>query len=208
MDLAAAILNFLSTVVISQGSFIAFSFLVIITESLALWALWVSHMNKSIMNRRKELGMNEVDQAIQSVRKIMISHYLTLSKEKLGPDYFNRKETAIYRYLIVNALDELKPIYRIRIRRNHFNEKSPAEWTKYVHDAMEDDIKTVSNFLDLHYHPQARISRPEIFEHNKSIIEDIRSEIEDLFCQLLSIANQNKLWRFFGCVIEIGAESI
>ncbi len=107
---------------------------------------------------------------------------MTLAKNKLGEDdYFNRKETAIYRYLITLALDDLKPTYRGRIRRNHFDEKTPGEWSKYVHDCIEDDIKKISEYLDEHYHPQSNIPRPDLYEWNQSKINDVKIEMEDLF---------------------------
>lgn len=204
MDLITAAIELLSQLLQSQGAFVFFAFMMLLFEGVAIWALWVSHANKTIALKRKELGMNEVDQAIMTTFKILNSHFLTLAKEKFGDDYFNKKETAIYRYLLTLALDDLKPIYRARIRRNHFNEKGASEWSRYVHDCIEEDINSISMYLDTHYHPQARIPRPELYEWNQSKLENIRHEMEHLFNELLFIAEKNKLKRFFGFKLEMG----
>lgn len=209
MEVLTAILNFLTAALTSPDTFVVFSTFANGIMLIAVYALWVSHMNKAIMLKRKELGMNEVDQAIQAVREKMISHYYKIARERLGEDFFNRKETAIYKYLVAEALGERKPVYRSRIRRNHFNEKSSGEWTRYVHDCMDDDIRTITEFLDVHYHPQAKIPRsPDLYEWNQEIMSDIRHIIEDLFAQLLHIAENNKLRKFFGYKLEIGLSLI
>lgn len=198
------IIGFLTAVLQSETAFVFFSFFMLITEGIVIWALVVVLMNKLIELRRKELGMNEVDQAIMNIFKMMNSHFLTKAREIFGDDYFNRKETALYRYLLTIALDERKPTYRERIRRNHFNEKSASEWSKYVSDCISEDINSVTNYLDSHYHPQARIPRPDLYEWNKQIIDNAKQEISHLFERLLTIAEDNKLKKFFGIKLSLG----
>ncbi len=69
MDLITAALEFFTAVITSQTAFVIFSFLVIGTESIIIYAMSTAMSNKAILQRRKELGMNEVDQCICAIKK-------------------------------------------------------------------------------------------------------------------------------------------
>jgi hypothetical protein len=127
-----------------------------------------------------------------------------MAKEKFGDDYFNKKETALYRYLLKFALEELVPHYRVRIRRNHFNEKSSSEWSAYVKSCITDDMHTITKYLDVHHHPQARITRPEIYSSNTNKFPEMIQILEHLYDNLLHIAENNKLKKILGHAIDIG----
>lgn len=201
-SLLTAAFGFLEQVLQSKGAFVAFAFLVIIAEANGIYYFMVFNKNKMVVQKRKELGMEEVHKTIQSTFKIMFSHYLTLAKERLGEGYFNENETLLYRYLLMATFDDQRPAYRARIIRNHFNEKGSDEWSTYVHGCIKEDEETRSIFLDLHYPPKATILRQDVYDWNQSKMPEVHREFEALFSRLLLISQKNKLRKFFG--VQVG----
>lgn len=204
MELLKAAIEFLTVVIQNPKISMTIWWIILTIQTIYLYGSTVINKNRGIILRRKELGMNETDQAVLSIHKILFDHYRKLAEITFGEDYFNKKEVAIYRYLLTMSLEDRKPVYRARIRRNHFDEKSASEWQRYVHDCIEEDINSVSNFLDTHYHPQATITRPQLLKWNEEKLGEIRKELEHLFSQLLCISENNKMKKFFFVKLELG----
>lgn len=196
--------EFLGELLKTQGAFVTVIFLIVMGQSFVLWAVFVSHTNKSIALKRKEISMNEVDQCILTIYNRMMDHYGVLAADVLGGDYFNTQEYALYRYQAMQALDEKKPVYRTRVRKNGYDKKTPEQWRRYVQGCIEEDTEALSLYLDTHYHPTAIIKRPALHLHNMTIVPAICKDLENLFAELLEISNNNKYKKFFGFPLEIG----
>lgn len=163
------------------------------------YAVIVLLMNMKIVERRKQLAMDKVDDVAQYLFQFVKSKYFSLAKRELGEEvYYFAMETRLAAYNIWEAIEALKKSYLRRVRINGFENKTPAEWDKYVEDVIQADLNQFTKVVDAAYHPGATIPRPMWFAYNQTeVVPEAKHQIRHLLSELLAIAETHKLRRLF-----------
>lgn len=194
------IVGFLSSAwpyITSNGGNSVLFFTILILNLMMLHASIIIIVNTKRMQIRKEKSMEHADALVEKVNDSMIKHYYTLAKQVFGDDFLQEMETQITRYLYHETLQSRKNEMRRRVRKNGFDDKKPAEWLIYVPREIEEDITALTKDLDLLWPHGAKIKRDVAFDHNQAIVENVKREMTDLYSELLTIANEHKLKRWF-----------
>ena len=137
--------------------------------------------------------MNEADELFIDIRDILKSNYLKLYRQYNNDEIsglLQKKEVRCYLSMLDNTENLLKGMTRRFVKKNHFLEKTDAEFRIYLTERSEDYQKATSGYLDEHYSTSHfKISREELFESNmRECIPTINKKIETFFYRIRDIA--------------------
>lgn len=176
---------------------LAVSMIAIFICLLVIYGLIVTVINERIYYRKTEKSMQEVDRFKNILHGFLISHYLALAKDYLGPDYFNHIEAFVYTYLVREPLRTISGEFRRRIRKNGFEKKSTNEWIDYINNCIAEDNAEFTKGLNNAYYRESIIPRVDLYKHNQKVTDHINKEYRELFEKMLEIAKNNKYKKFF-----------
>ena len=180
----------------TEGSNVLF-FIILVLNFIMLHASTIIIINTKRMQIRKEKSMEAADDRVEKINDTLVKHYYTLAKQIFGEDFLQEMETQITRYLYYETLLSRKNEMRRRVRKNGFDDKSTSEWMIYVPKEIEEDVTALTKDLDTLWPHGARIKRDVAFDHNQIILEAIKKEMVELYSELLNIANEHKLKRWW-----------
>lgn len=140
--------------------------------------------------QRVKESMEKCEMTIDIILRQIVRLFYKIVAEKLGTidGAMKHPESVQYKRLIWEALNkDCKDYFRHCVRENHFTQKTELEFKAYVDEQTNELVETITEFLDLYYDPVI-ISNEELFERNKLIMPEIKSEISGLFYLARSIS--------------------
>lgn len=139
---------------------------------------------------RIRLTMEECERVIDLVTRMLTDFFYDVVAKATGTEdgALNHPESKAFKRLVVYALNhECKHYFKLRVRENHYHQKTEGEFAAYVDFQTEKLIDILTENFDMDYRP-VYITHSELFEKAGPLIPKIQSEVNRLFYKARGIS--------------------